>query len=509
MSYSRKIIGTAVLLLLIHAGVILTLGSSRMGPPLSDLIQLTLGSLALFACIQASRNSNRLGRQFWQLAAIAYGIWVGAQALGTVGNFVPFPDYLRGVISLLFCFWFAPLAMVLFLDPEQEPRGLDLLLILDFVQGTIFCVAAYLYFFYIPSLSEASNDLSHSVWAPYFVGYGLLTAAFLLRSSFTSSRAVRKLFGRMGLFLLCSGSIDALYYYGPGSALKTGAWFDLLWSALLVVPTSIAATWRDHETERTTGNLETIQARGLIVTQLFPLLYPVLILVMFARIAQARIALAAAVVFVSFVCSSTRLLVTHQRLLRAQEALRKEATHDGLTGIWNRAAIVDILQRELLRAGRNGSTTGVILADVDRFKSINDTYGHATGDVVLAEVANELIAAVRPYDSVGRYGGEEFLIVAPGCSLKETWELAERVRNSVANRTTSDQVHKLSVTLSLGFASGRPQSELEGLLHTADNALYRAKRAGRNRVEPQAGAPPHDALSRALPADWPTQDHRQ
>jgi diguanylate cyclase (GGDEF)-like protein len=336
-----------------------------------------------------------------------------------------------------------------------------------------------------------------------------LTAAFLLRSSFTSSTAVRKLFGRMGLFLLCSGSIDALYYYGPGRALKTGAWFDLLWSALLVAPTSIAATWRDHESERTTGNLETIQARGLIVTQLFPLLYPLLILVMFARIAQARMALAAAVVFVSFVCSSTRLLVTHQRLLRAQEALRKEATHDGLTGIWNRAAIVDILQRELLRAGRNGSTTGVILADVDRFKSINDTYGHATGDVVLAEVANELTSAVRPYDSVGRYGGEEFLIVAPGCSIKETWELAERVRNSVANRATSDQVHKLSVTLSLGFASGGAQSELEGLLHTADNALYRAKRAGRNRVEPEAGAPPHDALSRALPADWPTQDHRQ
>jgi diguanylate cyclase (GGDEF)-like protein len=500
---------TAVSLLLAHATVIVTLGSSRMGPVLSDAIQLLLGSLVLFACIQAGRNSNRLGRHFWQLAAVAYAIWVIAQAIGTVGNFVPLPDYLKGVISLLFCFWFTPLTMALFLDPEHEPKGLDLLLILDFVQATIFCVAAYLYFFYIPSLSEASNDLSHSVWAPYFVGYGLLTAAFLLRSSFTSSRAVRKLFGRMGLLLLCSGSVDALYYYGPGTSLKTGAWFDLLWSVLLVAPTLIAATWRDHETERSTGNLEIIQARGLIVTQLFPLLYPLLILVMFARIAQARMTLAAAVVLVSFVCSSTRLLVTHQRLLRAQEALRKEATHDGLTGVWNRAAIVDILHRELLRSGRSGSTTGVILADVDRFKSINDTHGHATGDVVLAEVASELIAAVRPYDSVGRYGGEEFLIVAPGCSPKETWELAERVRNSVANRTTSDQVHKLSVTLSLGFGAGGPECDIESLLNAADKALYQAKRMGRNRVEPQgrASRPEPAVPMNGVIADPPDDDY--
>jgi two-component system, cell cycle response regulator len=119
-----------------------------------------------------------------------------------------------------------------------------------------------------------------------------------------------------------------------------------------------------------------------------------------------------------------------------------------------------------------------------------------------------LTAAVRPYDSVGRYGGEEFLIVAPGCSLKETWELAERVRNSVANRTTSDQVHKLSVTLSLGFASGGAESDLEGLLHAADNAMYQAKRAGRNRVEPQDGAWQRNAaVSRVLPADLPEKDY--
>jgi diguanylate cyclase (GGDEF)-like protein len=100
-------------------------------------------------------------------------------------------------------------------------------------------------------------------------------------------------------------------------------------------------------------------------------------------------------------------------------------------------------------------------------------------------MANELTSAVRPYDSVGRYGGEEFLIVAPGCTLQETWELAERVRDSVANRTTSGQVHKFSITLSLGFVAGTADSDIESLLHAADDALYHAKRSGRNRVEPQ------------------------
>jgi diguanylate cyclase (GGDEF)-like protein len=485
MISSRKIIGIALLLFFAHAMVIFMLGSSHSGPLLSDTIQLSLGCLALVSCMRASRHSDRLGRHFWQLATVAYSIWVIAQSLGTLGNFIPYPDYVRGLINLLFCFWFGPIGMALFLDPEHEPRGMDLLLILDFVQGTIFCVAAYLYFFYVPSLSEASTDLAHSVWAPYFFGYALLAVSFLLRSFFTTSVVVRKLFGRMGTFLLCSISVDALYYYGPGAGLRTGAWFDLLWSALLVAPICVAATWHSQEAEKADEPTAPFHARGLIITQLFPLLYPLLILVMFTGIAQARITLAAIVVLISFLCSSTRLLITHQRLLRAQEALRKEATHDGLTGLWNRVAIVDILQRELLRSGRTNSTTGVILADVDRFKSVNDTHGHAAGDAVLCEMANELIFAVRPYDSVGRYGGEEFLIVAPACTLEETWDLAERVRNSVANRTTSGQLHKLSVTLSLGFVTGGSESEVESLLHAADEALYQAKRSGRNRVEPQ------------------------
>jgi two-component system cell cycle response regulator len=205
------------------------------------------------------------------------------------------------------------------------------------------------------------------------------------------------------------------------------------------------------------------------------------------RIARERLGLAAVVVFLSFVCSSARLLVTQHRLVRTQEALRREASRDGLTGIWNRKAILEILDRELLRGERNRAAVGVIMADVDHFKAVNDSRGHAAGDFVLRIIATEIAAVVRPYDSVGRYGGEEFLIVAPGCGLSETWDLAERVRNCIANCSVMVGSNSVNVSLSLGIATATSCADSEKLLHAADIALYEAKNTGRNCVQPAAG----------------------
>jgi len=176
--------------------------------------------------------------------------------------------------------------------------------------------------------------------------------------------------------------------------------------------------------------------------------------------------------------------VTQHRLVEAQKALRREASRDGLTGLWNRKAILDIFERELLRSQRGGGSVGVIMADVDHFKAVNDSRGHVAGDLVLRIIASEIAAVVRPYDSVGRYGGEEFLIVVPGCDASETWELAERIRNGVANCSVVAEGSSVNVSLSLGIAAGNSAADLEELLHAADTALYQAKNAGRNRVEP-------------------------
>src|SRR5882724_10206858 len=155
-----------------------------------------------------------------------------------------------------------------------------------------------------------------------------------------------------------------------------------------------------------------------------------------------------------------RIIDLQKELLDAQEKLVFQATHDPLTRLWNRGAIFDMLQRETSRAGRMGGHLGIIIADLDHFKNVNDTYGHPAGDFVLAEASRRMAAVVRPYDSVGRYGGEEFLIVVPGCDASETWELAERIRNGVANCSVVAEGSSVNVSLSLGIAAGNSAADL-------------------------------------------------
>lgn len=471
----------AAMLWLAHAGVVFGLGGKAPGPLLSDLVQLALGGVLIYSIAQASRRSEGMARSFWRLATAAYVLWFVAQGIGVYRDLMASPA-LAWTDNMLFCFWFVPLAMAMVLDPEREAGRLDTLIALDLVQAVLVCAAAYLYFFYLPK-ADASGELSHEVWSPYFAGYGFVAAAFVLRAAMSRSHDARALFGRMGIFLAISGCVDALYYYGPGQGLRTGAWFDLLWSILLVIPCVIASTWRQAESPYFAIDAPRREKR--VYTEMFHLIYPLLVLFMSLRIARDHVGLAAVVVLPSFVCSSARLLVTQHRMILAKEALRREAAHDSLTGLWNHKSILDILHRELLRGERDGQPVGVIMADVDHFKVINDTRGHTAGDAVLHIIATAVAGMVRPYDSVGRYGGEEFLIVVPGCGMAETWELAERVRAHVAGCSIVVSGSKVQVSMSLGIAAGNCASDSENLLCTADTALYIAKNAGRNRVEPR------------------------
>ncbi len=480
---TRTVVIVTGLLWLTHAGVVAVYGVRPPGAILSDLMQWSLGVVMIFAAIQASLRSEGLAQSFWRLTAAAYSFWLIAQTL-SVYNDVAASPAISWVYNLLFCFWFVPLAMAMFLDPEHEAGRLDALVALDFVQAVLVCVAAYLYFFYLPK-AESPGELAHSVWTPYFAGYAFVAGAFIVRSAVTRSRDSRTLFGRMGIFLALSGCVDALYFYGPGRGMGTGAWFDLLWSGVLVVPILIASTWRQAEAPEL--SLDPPRREKRIYTEIFFLLYPLMVLFMSLRIARERLGLAALVVLLSFVCSSARLLVTQHRLILTKEALRREASRDGMTSLWNRKAILAILERDLLRAERDQEPVGLIMIDVDHFKTINDTRGHAAGDTVLRIIASGIAAVVRPYDSVGRCGGEEFLVVAPACGMTETWELAERVRSHVAGCNIMVGGSNVQVSLSLGVATGQSASVMEKLLLAADAAMYQAKHSGRNRVEPALG----------------------
>lgn len=180
-------------------------------------------------------------------------------------------------------------------------------------------------------------------------------------------------------------------------------------------------------------------------------------------------------------------------LLQAQESLRFHAEHDSLTGVLNRRAIRDVLRRELARCRRERQTLGVILADVDHFKKINDHFGHAAGDAVLVSVVQRISATLRTYDIVGRYGGEEFLIIAPGCDLELAEKLAERIRHAVGEEAIDLGIANTNVTLSLGVTLGSASSDPEFLVTMADSAMYKAKRNGRNRVETSLDLADEDA----------------
>lgn len=180
-----------------------------------------------------------------------------------------------------------------------------------------------------------------------------------------------------------------------------------------------------------------------------------------------------------------RVLELESGLVDARESLRFKASHDALTFIWNRGAIIELLERELNRARRDGSSVGVLLADIDHFKMINDTKGHLIGDEVLRAVTGRLKSEVRSYDSVGRYGGEEFLILLPGCDTPKLAAKAERLVSILDRSPVGTPVGAVRVTISIGGIASAEcrQADSNSLLRAADTALYRAKVAGRNRSE--------------------------
>jgi len=188
--------------------------------------------------------------------------------------------------------------------------------------------------------------------------------------------------------------------------------------------------------------------------------------------------------------AGARVLDVEGRLIAAQEALRIEATRDHLTGLANRRMIMDHITRELNRARHEGRSVAVALVDLDHFKAVNDTHGHAAGDAVLFETASRMRAAVRAYDFLGRYGGEEFLLVLPGADATTGQSIAERLRARVAEQPVrAGLTAPLSVSVSVGVAwTSSPEIDARALVAAADAALYRAKANGRDRVEVETAA---------------------
>jgi diguanylate cyclase (GGDEF)-like protein len=174
-----------------------------------------------------------------------------------------------------------------------------------------------------------------------------------------------------------------------------------------------------------------------------------------------------------------------EALVKAREALREQANRDALTGLFNRRAIHEMLTRETSRIRRERSILSVVMIDLDHFKLVNDRYGHVAGDEVLREVAVRLSEAIRPYDAVGRIGGEEFLLVMPEFDAALDLTRLGAIHNTICGKPVTVADGEVTITCSFGVIvlfSDQPVT-LEQLLDRADKALYKAKRGGRNRIE--------------------------
>jgi diguanylate cyclase (GGDEF)-like protein len=183
--------------------------------------------------------------------------------------------------------------------------------------------------------------------------------------------------------------------------------------------------------------------------------------------------------------AGTRIVRLQEDLISALRASEFQASHDALTGLWNRRAILEKIQQELDRSDRVGTNLGLVICDVDHFKQVNDNYGHLAGDAVLRELAKRIDSSLRSYDSVGRYGGEEFIILIPGANGAGAAELAERLRAAVADLPMQTNEGEFRCTMSFGATAlnKRQAFDLNSLIREADEALLLAKNSGRNRVE--------------------------
>jgi diguanylate cyclase (GGDEF)-like protein len=179
---------------------------------------------------------------------------------------------------------------------------------------------------------------------------------------------------------------------------------------------------------------------------------------------------------------ANRILALQNELIHAREELRAKAMRDGLTGLWNRTAFLDLFQHELERAHRTNGRTGLLLLDLDNFKQVNDTYGHLAGDIVLKEVARRVCHSVRSYDFVGRYGGEEFFIALTGSGREQLCQRAEAIRTAICNEPFHTPQGDVAVSLSIGVAAAESgERSASDMLAVADVGLYKAKDSGRNR----------------------------
>jgi len=312
---SRRVLFAGALVLLLQTTAIVVYRDDAPGPLLSNICQLMLGLLVAHTSFHVARAGQAFSRAFWSLAGAAFTIWCAGQALGTYyGIYLNLPTQGLWYVDALYTAWPAPLVMCLFLDPAIEQTGWNAEWALDCGQVGIVFILVYIYF-----SSVASNSAQLGTWLLSVATDGLLTGSFVLRALVARKHPSRFLYWGFAAYRATALVTDSYFVLGfPAPA--DGAWFDMVWGVPWLIPLFTAAAWKDQKTSITVAPPVRLRRR-LLITQILPLIFPVLVLAMAAEVARGQLIAAGVAILISLCISYGRLVLTYRQHDRAAEAL--------------------------------------------------------------------------------------------------------------------------------------------------------------------------------------------
>lgn len=467
-----------------------------------DLAQLSLASLLVASFAANGFASEERARWFWTLMTTGAVCWLASQSVWTYYELftrVPPPD--PGVGGVLLFLHLAPMTAALVVMPHKRAHMPPLTVL---SMSMIFTWWLFLYAYLVMPWQyiHASPDLYAEAFNTLYTIEDVVFIGLLALWTVQARSSWRWLYFRLlagstvytaGSFVLDRMIAQKNYY--------TGCIYDLLFIVPIAYITFVAAEFRAPEASSVPDAPMRSDGRVSWLTLLALLSVPCLLLWntvspvpanvrefrMFAGLA-AIVLLAIQLFAKQHVLSgrlSESLAVSEYNvaeLLQLREQLEIKATHDSMTGLLNRSTVIMSLERELARAERENTRVAALLLDLDHFKSINDNYGHHAGDTAIAFAAMCMELCVRSHDYVGRYGGEEFLIVIPNCDDALARDIADRIRARMESESVSFDGSVLRVTCTIGLAVSGSAESSESLLRRADAALYVGKQRGRNSV---------------------------
>ena len=467
-----------------------------------DISQLCIAALLVAILGVNAFNSHERARWFWFLMTVGSIFWLASQSVWTyyeLWQHVAPPS--PGIGGVLLFLHLAPMMAALAMLPHRR-SAIPPLSALSIGMILTWWLFLYAYLVVPWQYVHAAPDFYNQAFTGLYTIENLVFIGSLALCASRASGAWRRLY--VGLFagsavytagtVLLNHMIDQKNYY-------TGSPWDLIFLLPICWIAYLAASFRLKPSFAVSDLPERSNNRVGWLTLVALLSVPCLLIWNDVSLVPESVREFRSIAGLTAVVALALLLFAKQYVLagrlsesleisqenvselsKLREQLEEKATLDSMTGLLNRSAAILSLERELARAARDGGRVAALLLDLDHFKSINDSYGHHAGDMAIAFAATCMVQSVRLHDYVGRYGGEEFLIVVSDCDAQLAQEIAERIRGRMDNEVVTFDGNELSITATIGLAISEPGENSESLLRRADAALYMGKQHGRNIV---------------------------